>query len=92
MRTVRPGDGRGRKGAVIVGQGFAVQANIMVSDRTVKNMAETFVSTRGALTDRLMAALKAEARPVAETSGECSRLPSWWCERTAATWGQRPVH
>ena len=31
----------------------------MVSDRTVKNMAETFVSTRGALTDRLMAALKA---------------------------------
>jgi uncharacterized Ntn-hydrolase superfamily protein len=49
----------GGKGGVIVGRGFAAQANIMVSDRTVKNLAETFVSTRGALPDRLMAALKA---------------------------------
>jgi uncharacterized Ntn-hydrolase superfamily protein len=56
-------DGRstieGGKGAVIVGRGFAAQANIMVSDQTVKNLAQTFVSTRGALADRLMAALKA---------------------------------
>jgi uncharacterized Ntn-hydrolase superfamily protein len=49
----------GGKGAVIVGRGFAAQANIMVSDQTVKNLAETFVSTRGTLADRLMAALKA---------------------------------
>ena len=49
----------GGKGVVIVGRGFAAQANIMVSDQTVKNMAETFVSTRGALADRLMAALRA---------------------------------
>jgi uncharacterized Ntn-hydrolase superfamily protein len=49
----------GGKGAVIVGRGFAAQANIMVSAQTVKNMAETFVTIRGALADRLMAALKA---------------------------------
>jgi uncharacterized Ntn-hydrolase superfamily protein len=49
----------GGKGAVIVGHGFATQANIMVSDQTVKNLAETFERSRGALPDRLMAALKA---------------------------------
>ena len=49
----------GGKGAVIVGRGFAAQANIMVSDQTVKHMAETFVTTPGALADRLMAALRA---------------------------------
>jgi len=49
----------GGKGAVIVGRGFAAQANIMVSDRTVKNLAETFERTRGNLADRLVAALKA---------------------------------
>ncbi|MBA3658445.1 MAG: DUF1028 domain-containing protein [Gemmatimonadales bacterium] len=55
------GDGNtlGGKGQVIVGHGFSVQANIMVSDRTVKNMAENFERSRGALADRLMAALKA---------------------------------
>ncbi|MFL5403304.1 MAG: DUF1028 domain-containing protein [Gemmatimonadales bacterium] len=49
----------GGKGDVIVGRGFAAQANIMVSDQTVKNLAETFERTRGNLADRLMAALKA---------------------------------
>jgi len=44
---------------VIVGRGFAAQANIMVSDQTVKNMAETFERTPGSLADRLMAALVA---------------------------------
>jgi uncharacterized Ntn-hydrolase superfamily protein len=55
----RSGTVEGGKGAVIVGRGFAAQANIMVSDQTVRNMAETFSSSRGALADRLMAALKA---------------------------------
>ena len=32
---------------VIVGRGFAAQANIMVSDRTVKNLAETFERSPG---------------------------------------------
>lgn len=49
----------GGKGELIVGRGYAVQANIMVSDQTVKNMAETFESTKGALADRLVAALHA---------------------------------
>jgi uncharacterized Ntn-hydrolase superfamily protein len=49
----------GGKGEVIVGRGFAAQANIMVSDQTVKNLAETFERSRGNLADRLMAALKA---------------------------------
>lgn len=49
----------GGKGAVIVGRNFAAQANIMVSDQTVANMAETFAHTSGPLADRLMAALKA---------------------------------
>jgi uncharacterized Ntn-hydrolase superfamily protein len=49
----------GGKGGVIVGRGYAAQANIMVSDQTVKNLAETFERTRGSLADRLMAALKA---------------------------------
>jgi uncharacterized Ntn-hydrolase superfamily protein len=49
----------GGKGDVIVGHGYAAQANIMVSDQTVKNLAETFERTRGSLADRLMAALKA---------------------------------
>lgn len=49
----------GGKGRTIVGRGYAAQANIMVSDQTVKNMAETFEKTRGSLTDRLVAALHA---------------------------------
>src|SRR5215218_9142203 len=58
------GDGRtpgqtGGKGAVIVGRTYSAQANIMVSDQTVKNLAETFERTGGSLADRLMTALKA---------------------------------
>src|SRR5829696_2283618 len=49
----------GGKGEVIVGRGYAAQANIMLSDQTVKNLAETFERTTGNLADRLMAALKA---------------------------------
>ncbi|HTK40429.1 MAG TPA: DUF1028 domain-containing protein [Gemmatimonadales bacterium] len=49
----------GGKGDVIVGRTFAAQANIMVSDRTVRNMAESFQASKGPLADRLLAALKA---------------------------------
>jgi len=55
-------DGRGRtggKGELITGRWYAAQANIMVSDATVRNMAETFERTRGSLADRLLAALVA---------------------------------
>jgi uncharacterized Ntn-hydrolase superfamily protein len=49
----------GGKGQVIVGRGFTAQANIMVSDQTVKNLAETFERSTVSLADRLVAALKA---------------------------------
>jgi len=49
----------GATGAMIVGRHFAAQANIMVSDQTVKNMADAYVRATGSLADRLMAALVA---------------------------------
>jgi uncharacterized Ntn-hydrolase superfamily protein len=49
----------GGKGQVLVGRGFSAQGNIIVSDQTVKNLAETFERTGGGLADRLVAALKA---------------------------------
>ena len=55
----RTGGQTGGKGVVIVGHGYAAQANIMVSDQTVKNLAETFERSRGSLADRLLTALKA---------------------------------
>jgi uncharacterized Ntn-hydrolase superfamily protein len=53
------GNVAGGKGEVIVGHGYSAQANIMVSDQTVKNLAETFERSTGGLADRLVAALKA---------------------------------
>jgi uncharacterized Ntn-hydrolase superfamily protein len=49
----------GGKGQVLVGRMFSAQGNIIVSDQTVKNLAETFERTGGGLADRLVAALKA---------------------------------
>ena len=49
----------GGKGRVLVGHGFSAQGNILVSEQTVKNLAETFERTEGGLADRLVAALKA---------------------------------
>ena len=53
------GGSAGGKGQVIAGRGYAAQANIMVSDQTVKNMAAAFERSTGALSDRLLAALVA---------------------------------
>lgn len=59
-RTGGRADGQtGGKGQLITGRNYAAQANIMVSDATVRNMAETFERTRGSLADRLIAALVA---------------------------------
>jgi len=59
-RTGGRADGQmGGKGQLIVGHTYAAQANIMVSDATVRNMAETFERSRGSLADRLLAALVA---------------------------------
>ncbi len=50
----------GGKGQVITGRTFAAQANIMVSDRTVANLADAFEKSRaGSLAERLLEALKA---------------------------------
>jgi uncharacterized Ntn-hydrolase superfamily protein len=49
----------GGKGQVIAGRTYAAQGNIIVDDRTVRSMAESFERSRGHLADRLMAALKA---------------------------------
>jgi uncharacterized Ntn-hydrolase superfamily protein len=49
----------GGKGQVLVGRVFTAQGNIIVSDQTVKNLAETFERAGGGLADRLVAALKA---------------------------------
>ncbi len=53
------GNVAGGKGQVLAGRGYAAQANIMVSDQTVKNLAEAFERSRGSLADRLLTALKA---------------------------------
>ena len=55
-RTLTPGGDivAAGKGQVIVGRGFAAQANIMVSDQTVKNMADAYLRATGPLADRLM--------------------------------------
>jgi uncharacterized Ntn-hydrolase superfamily protein len=60
-RTMTPGGDiiAAGKGQMIIGRFFAAQANIMVSDQTVKNMAEAFQHANGALADRLLAALVA---------------------------------
>jgi len=49
----------GGQSQLVVGRGYAAQGNIMVSDATVRALAETFERTPGSLADRLMAALKA---------------------------------
>ena len=59
-RTGGQAGGRpGGKGEVITGRTYTAQANIMVSDQTVKNLAATFERSGGNLADRLLAALKA---------------------------------
>ena len=43
----------------IVGDGFAVQGNILVGEEVLESMAKAFESTKGELVDKLLAALKA---------------------------------
>jgi uncharacterized Ntn-hydrolase superfamily protein len=49
----------GGKGRLITGHHYAVQGNIIVSDETVRRMAETYERASGSLADRLIAALVA---------------------------------
>jgi uncharacterized Ntn-hydrolase superfamily protein len=43
----------------IVGDGFAVQGNILVGEEVIEAMAKAFETTKGELVDKLLAALKA---------------------------------
>jgi len=43
----------------VVGEHYACQGNILVSEHTVEAMAETFEATEGALVDRLLVAVRA---------------------------------
>src|SRR5437773_6658348 len=72
------------KGQMIVGRGFAAQANIMVSDQTVKNMADAFTKATGSLADRLLAALVAGQAGGGDRRG-WNRRRCWWCAPPPAT-------
>jgi uncharacterized Ntn-hydrolase superfamily protein len=56
----------------IVGENYTCQGNILVSEDTVKAMAQTFEETEGALVDRLMAALGAGQEAGGDRRGQQS--------------------
>jgi uncharacterized Ntn-hydrolase superfamily protein len=56
----------------LTGTGFAVQGNILVSEATVKAIAEVFEKARGELADRLVAALAAGQKAGGDRRGQQS--------------------
>jgi uncharacterized Ntn-hydrolase superfamily protein len=56
----------------LVGERYACQGNILVSEETVKAMAQTFEATEGALADRLLAALLAGQEAGGDRRGQQS--------------------
>ena len=56
----------------IIGEHYTCQGNILVSEGTVKAMAETFEGTQGALADRLLAALRAGQKAGGDRRGKQS--------------------
>ena len=62
----------GDAGTMTVGAGYAAQGNILVSEATVRAMAETFEATAGTLGDRLLAALLAGGAAGGDKRGEQS--------------------
>ena len=59
-------------GAVVTGEGYTAQGNILVSEATVDAMAVAFEATEGPLADRLMAALVAGGQAGGDQRGEQS--------------------
>ena len=59
-------------GEVVVGQGFTVQGNILVSEETVDAMARAFQAAEGPLASRLLAALVAGGKAGGDRRGEQS--------------------
>ncbi len=64
------GESRGGKGVMITGKGFAAQGNILVGKETVEALASVFQSTKGSLSDRLVAALVAGGKAGGDRRGE----------------------
>ena len=64
------GDNWGGKGMMVAGRGFAAQGNILVGKETVGAMTKTFQSTKGSLSDRLVAALVAGGKAGGDRRGE----------------------
>ena len=70
-----------------VGEGYSVQANMMLNDKVVPAMAKAYESTGGELADRLMAALRA-AQDVGgdirgkQSAGRDQPLCAWWTRPT----------
>ena len=56
----------------ITGTNFAAQGNILVDEKTVKAMAETFQMAEGSLADRLLAALNAGQEAGGDSRGQQS--------------------
>jgi uncharacterized Ntn-hydrolase superfamily protein len=75
-----------------VGDGFAVQANMMGSEQVWPAMAEAFVAARGALADRLLAALDAAERAGGDLRGrQSAALLVVRGEASATPWSDRLV-
>ncbi len=64
------GSNWGGKGMMVSGRGFAAQGNILVGKETVEALANTFQSTKGSLSDRLVAALVAGGKAGGDRRGE----------------------
>lgn len=71
-----------------VGNGYAVQANIMANDRVVPAMAKAYESTRGELADRLLAALEAAQ----ETGGDIRGCQSAAIRVVKGVASDKPTH
>jgi len=66
------GDEDGRKAMVVTGKNYTAQGNVLVSKATVMAMSKAFETTKGELSDRLMAALIAGGKAGGDQRGEQS--------------------
>jgi len=75
-----------------MGEGYSVQANIMVDDRTVPAMASAFEKTRGPLGERLLAALEAGQAAGGDLRGrQSAALRVVGPEATGAFWEDQRI-
>lgn len=51
----------------IIGAGFSIQGNILISKKVLLDMEKAYLNTKGALSDKLMAAMRAAKRPGADS-------------------------